>query len=227
MLFWFKINWFSPVKLRTGSSVPVIDQRRTNTQTKHNQDQPTLTNTCSRRLAMLTRHGTVNAQEHDTRSDTCRNVHNRLPCCQILTLHQQHGRPLNHPNSTSMRCDSPTRYLASVLPCCPTPLPSTRQRNHPHRNSNNRAHKRTADAVLEQIQLVQPGQVAHWIERACDCLTPHQHTDKAIPSQQTLTNTCSHQATMLTRQEKAKHRHTKRDQTHVVMHTTGCRAAKH
>jgi hypothetical protein len=81
-----------------------------------------------------------------------------------------------------MRCDSPTRYLASVMPCCTTPLPSTRQRNHHQRNSDSQANEHTADAIPAQIQPGQPGQVAHWIERACDGPTPHQHqtTSKRI-----------------------------------------------
>jgi hypothetical protein len=40
MLFWLKSNLVSPVKLRTGSSVPVIAKRRTNAQTKHIPSQP-------------------------------------------------------------------------------------------------------------------------------------------------------------------------------------------
>ncbi len=117
MLFWLKYNSVSPVKLRTGSSVPAIAQRRTNAQTKHNPSQQTLTNTCSQRLPMLTKHEKDNTQAHETRSNTCRHAHNRLPCCKLLTQHQHHGgRPLNHSNTTNMQCDSPTRYLASVLP---------------------------------------------------------------------------------------------------------------
>jgi hypothetical protein len=130
---------------------------------------------------MLTRNEKGSAQAHKTRSNTCRHAHKRLPCCLKLTQHQHHGRPLNHPNSTNMQCDSPTRYLASALPCCPTPLPSTSQHNPKRRNSLSRAHERTANAVLAQIQLGQPVQIAHWIERACDCPTPHKYTNKTQP----------------------------------------------
>jgi hypothetical protein len=121
MMFWNKDNTVNPVKLRTASSVPVMAQRRTNAQTKHNPSQQTLTNMCSHRAAMLTRHETGNAQAHETRSDTCRHAHNRLP------------------------------------------------------------NERTADAVQIQIQHSEPGQVAHWIERACDGPTPNQHTNKTQP----------------------------------------------
>jgi hypothetical protein len=114
MLFWLKYNTVSPAKLRTGSSVPVIAQQRTNTQSKHNPSQQTLTTARSHRTAMLSKHDNKHA-EHDTQSNTCRHARNNQPRCATLIQHQHHNLPLRHPNSTTMRCDSPMRFLASTM----------------------------------------------------------------------------------------------------------------
>ncbi len=70
MLFELKCNQVSPVKWRTGSSVPVIAQRQTNAQTKHNQSQQTLpqpalsTTSHAHKTRKKQRTGTRNAIRH-------------------------------------------------------------------------------------------------------------------------------------------------------------------
>ncbi len=45
----------------------------------------------------------------------------------------------------------------------------------------------TDEGVRGQVQIGQPGQVAHWIERACDSLKPYQHPNTTQPIEQHLT----------------------------------------
>jgi hypothetical protein len=82
-----------------------------------------------------------------------------------------------------MRCDLPPPFTG--LSCRDAP-----PQNHPHFNTTTNiqetarsANRHTADAVRNQLQIYQPGQVAQWIERACDCPTPPpQHANTTLLS---------------------------------------------
>jgi hypothetical protein len=79
MLFWLKYNTVSPVKLRTGSSVPAMAQRRTNTltqnKTHHNKRSQTsdlIEQPCSHDTTATMRRHTPRDQTHvDKRATGC------------------------------------------------------------------------------------------------------------------------------------------------------------
>ncbi len=89
MLFWYKSNLVSLVKLRTGSSVPVIAQRRTNAQTKHKPSQPTLT----KHVLSTTSH------VHKTRTRQCAGTRNAIRHMSACTQ-QAAALPNTDPTST-------------------------------------------------------------------------------------------------------------------------------
>ncbi len=129
---------------------------------------------------------------------------------------------------TEQKCEM---TLQSALHLC---CRDTRHHCNPHTNATTtaatpyRAYERTADAVLAQRQQGQHGRIANWIERACDCQTPHQRTNKTHPITTNAQKTRALNEEPCSQDTKnAMHRHTPRDQTHVGMHTTGCRAAKY
>jgi hypothetical protein len=151
----------SLVKARKGSSVPV----HCPTPHQHPNHETILHKTRSQMPTAIkqpdSQHQTTTQSCHTSR-DQSHIIREERQSTVLLTLnkHQDNGpHPNNNPHSTTMR--------AAVI------LYPTTNTNTTHSDSHEDGH--TADAVREQIQKSQPGQVAHWIEWAWDCPTTHAH----------------------------------------------------